>query len=66
MDMNTMQRNLFIKVYRIRCGSEEEWDSIETKNINIFRYQTINMLKTSFLFLISQKEQKKGTKRICK
>ena len=54
-----MLENSFITVYWIRYGFEVEHDSLLTKNRNIPRYQTTNLLKTRFLFLVCKKGEKK-------
>ena len=57
-DHGTMDENYFIKAYWIRRGFEVESDLLQTKNRNISRYQSANLLKTWFLFLICKKGQK--------
>ena len=61
---NNMYKNSFIKVYWIRYGFEVERDPLLTKNRNISCYQTTNLLKTRFLFLVSKKGEKEY-KRKC-
>ena len=61
MNRNNMQENSFIKFCWIRHGFEVERDWLQTKNRNISVYQTTNLLKTRFLFLVC-KRRKKGDK----
>ena len=53
-----MYENSFIKAYWIRYGFEVERKIFLTKNRNISRNQTNNLLKTWFLFLVCKKKQK--------
>ena len=53
-----MYKNSFIKVYWIRYDFEVERNLLQTKNRNVSRYQTTNLLKTKFLFLVRKKGQK--------
>ena len=53
-----MWENSFTKVSWIGHGFEVERDWLQTKNRNISRYQTANLLKTRFLFLVCKKWQK--------
>ena len=53
-----MQQNSFIKVYWTRHGLEIDRDSLQTKSRNVSCYQTSNLLKTWFLFLVCKKKQK--------
>ena len=55
---NEMQQNSFIKVYWTRHGLEIDRDSLQTKSRNVSCYQTSNLLKTWFLFLVCKKKQK--------
>ena len=55
---NEMQENSFINVYWIRHGVEIQRDSLQTKSRNVSCYQTTNLLKTRFLFLVCKKKQK--------
>ena len=56
---NNICENSFIKIYWIRYGFEVERDSLLTKSKNISRYQTTNLLETSFLFLVCKKEKER-------
>ena len=47
-----------MKVYLIRYDFKVERDSLLTKNKNISRYQTTNLLKTRFLFSVCKKGEK--------
>ena len=49
-----------MKVYWIRHDFEKEGDSLQTKNGNISRYQTPNLLKNWFLVLLCKKGQKEN------
>ena len=55
---NNMKENSFIKVYWILHGLEVERDSLWTKNRVTSYYQTTNLLKTWFSFLVCKKGQK--------
>ena len=57
---NIRIENSFIKHYWIRHGFEVERHSLWTKSTNISRYQTANLLKTRFLFLVCKKGQKEN------
>ena len=59
---NNMNRNNLNSAWLwIRHGFEVERDWLQTKNRNISVYQTTNLLKTRFLFLVC-KRRKKGDK----
>ena len=58
MNRNNMQKNYFLRVYWIWYGFEVKRDSLSTKYKNISRYQTTNLQKTWFLFLVCKKGQK--------
>ena len=60
---NNMYKNSFIKVYWIRYGFEVERDSLLTKNRNVSYYQTTNLLKTRFLFLVSKKGEREDKRK---
>ena len=51
--MDLYEQGEYVKKVSSKC------DLLKTKQINIYRYQTTNLLKTWFLFLLSTKGQKK-------
>ena len=57
-----MSENFFIKVYWVQISYEVENGSLWTKNKIISLYQTTNLLKTWFLFLVCKKGQKEDKK----
>ena len=54
--MDLYEQGEYVKKVSSKC------DLLKTKQINIYRYQTANLLKTWFLFLLSTKGQKKKNK----
>ena len=59
-----MKQNSFIKVYWILPVFEVERDSLYKQKINIFRYQTTNLLKIWILFLAFTKGQNRDESQL--